>query len=329
MKYICNDCNYTTCRKDNYNLHINTNKHKDIIYMNNIKNIENKILSNDITINNINKNIIGNDKVHNQHNVHNVHNQQSTDPNNDIVYKLQMKIFKDQIDSLTRENETLKTASSETIKILKTTSSETIKILKDEVNSYKSMITGAGGLMSQSMNVISYLVQNHQDAPPLLAFDDCSIIKKDIEDYACHLFYYYKHNILIKHVSDCILGEYKTNDPTKQVMWSSDASRLTYIIKELLKDNTSNWFYDKKGVKVCKYIIDPLLSYIRKEIKEYINGINLIDDVDINHEEQIENFQIANKIIDIIDNNSLRDDILKDITPHFFIDKKILKTLKK
>ena len=203
---------------------------------------------------------------------------------------------------------------------------EIVKILTNELESYKSLVNGAGGIVEQTMSVISYLTKNYNNAPPLVKFENCAKIKdKDnVNDYIENLCYYHKNDLLIQHISQCIIAEYKTKDPSKQSLWSSDTSRITYIIKELIKDNTDNWLFDKKGIKVCNYIINPLLTYIREELSSYIRNID-INDRNVDLEKQTEILMIANAVIHSIDNNTLKHNILRVITPEFYCNKKLLK----
>ena len=107
-------------------------------------------------------------------------------------------------------------------------------------------------------------------------------------------------------------------------MWSSDTSRLTYMISELLSNKKCIWNHDYKGTKIKEYILTPLLEYIRECIDEFFASIqvkkNKKQDIsDIEAEFTYRN-SVA-KIAEIIDNNVLIDDILKYIAPYFCIDR--------
>src|SRR5207249_8087833 len=120
---------------------------------------------------------------------------------------------------------------------------------------------------------LTYIATNYKTAPALQALDDYSQIQQKYNDskFIETLIYNFNHNKLDKYLGDMIIKFYKKEDPSQQSLWNSDTSRLTYIIKELLNNNNSDWLVDKKGIKTCNYIIDPLLQYIDVIIKKYLN----------------------------------------------------------
>lgn len=175
-----------------------------------------------------------------------------------------------------------------------------------------NVVDGANGYANQQLSVIKYLVKNHTDAPSLVCYNDFSKIKMGNENkFIKTIIYYYCSNRLVKYLSECIVKEYKKDNPQEQSMWTSDTSRLTYIIKELMKDNTSIWLMDKKGIKVKNYIIKPLLNYLKTEIVNYSS--NIMYDKNINIEEQTMNIIKGIDLIKIIDNGALENSILKEI----------------
>lgn len=357
-KYVCIDCSYSTNRNYNYNLHIESNKHLNRQTANPIPhNVDNNIKS-DV---NDNKNIDCTefDDTMNDDMIDNIFNELNRKCNDDKVNKLyvEFKLMREKMKYMQKEQQLIETKYKQTIEE-KNSSTEkllrekdistkklireknnsaknmadekdnTIDILKCEVKSLESLIIGAGGLASQSMNVVSYLVKNYKNAPPLVEFKNCSIIKGDLDNYVENLLYFYNNGKLIKHISDCILNEYKKENKNEQSVWSSDVNRLTYIIKDILKDDATEWAYDKKGVNVCRYIITPLLNYIHNEIMEYMDDIS----VNIqNHgkmsnkmKKQMDTFPACNAILDKINNDTLRNEILRYIAPHFYVNKKTL-----
>jgi len=48
---------------------------------------------------------------------------------------------------------------------------------------------------------------------------------------------------------------------------------MTFIVRQILKKKI-DWRYDKKGIRVCKIIIDPLLSSIKTVLRQYCDRIN-------------------------------------------------------
>ena len=54
----------------------------------------------------------------------------------------------------------------------------------------------------------------------------------------------------------------KKDNPSDQSIWSTDTSRLTCIINELVGDETQ-WRTDKNGEKFKKLVITPILEYLK------------------------------------------------------------------
>lgn len=63
-----------------------------------------------------------------------------------------------------------------------------------------------------------------------------------------------------KYFVDIILKLYKPINPIEQSIWSTDARRNNYLIK-VSKDGESIWIVDKKGLKLIKIAILPLIRF--------------------------------------------------------------------
>lgn len=175
-----------------------------------------------------------------------------------------------------------------------------------------------------SPSTITYVVNNYEDAPPLLCLDDYSQLNdSDDKELVEVLIIQQENNKLDQFIGEYLVGEYKKDDPAEQSIWNSDTTRLTYIIKEVLKNNKSDWTVDKKGVKTKEYIIDPLLNYIKPLLKEYTiqQSCELQNVTDHKSKKIIENLTIANIIMKNINNGNLSADIIKYIAPHFYLKK--------
>ena len=278
MGYYCKLCDYKTNRKSNYEKHLLTNRHVEL--MNSVDDVVDVNIS-DKLVKNINA--------------------------------AKYEVMKEKVisrDKLLEEKD------------------KTISILQEQLNKYMSLVGDAGKITGKSMSIMEHLMKHHSNAPPLEQFVNCDIIKSDKTDneYVELLFYYHRHSILIRHIVECITKVYKKEDPNQQAMWATDTSRLTYIIKNLMRDNTSVWTHDKKGILTCNNIVEPLLSYIRTEITNYISkhneyfqqkgGLGKIDV--ITHSE---NMITAGHIINEIDSGDIKNSVLKDMAPHFYIDR--------
>lgn len=223
-----------------------------------------------------------------------------------------------------------------------------IHTLKNENNYQKQLIDSAGGIIKKSMNTLSYLLINHNNAPQLEALPDYSVISKNTEFLINDLVHYHKKGTFNKYIGDFIIKQYKKDNPNLQALWSSDIERLNYFIRELINNNGNNnidndniklkltdkktgnstehqfnWVIDKKGIKVRKFIIDPLLKYIHDIGVKYLNEKN-------NEIEFLEKYDATKILINMqeigiincgIKNKTLACDINKYIAPYFYLNK--------
>jgi len=198
-----------------------------------------------------------------------------------------------------------------------------------------------------NLSIKKFVQQQYSDAPPLLKLDDYSLIK-----YECHededennkhtdydinvddefisiLSFNHNNGCLHKYLGDFVIKYYKKDDPKLQSVWSSDVSRLTYVIKELLDNHQSIWNHDYKGVKTKNCIINPLLRYVKKLINEYwVLHVDNFRNVDTDYLNKL--FIIFKSIHEIkkeISNGKLSNAIIRYITPHFYMNKNNLMQL--
>ena len=197
------------------------------------------------------------------------------------------------------------------------------KYLKQQNNELKNFIKSGKHGNTYNVSVKNYVQQNYPNAPVLESLDDYAKIEYDDDNFIDTLTYNYNNKCLHKYLGDFIIKYYKKDDPTKQSMWSSDTSRLTYIVKELLVNNKSIWNHDSKGIKTKNYIINPLLKYIRICIDNFwILNLDNFKALTIDNLIKLQNtYQTIYKIKKDIESEILSNDIIRYITPHFRINK--------
>ena len=202
------------------------------------------------------------------------------------------------------------------------------KHYKEEAKYYKQLLMEAGGLVKKSVSALTYSITNYDDAPPIKTikvtnvdeFNESDIkIAEDIIS-AC------KHKTLNKYLGDIIVKEYKKKKPKDQSIWNTDDTRLTYIIKELIQNNSSNWIVDKKGIKTTKYLIDPLLKHVKSLIITYQKNMDIGETV-FEMEVHMENSKIIQSLISDIDDGIASKDILKYISVHLRFNENKLKQI--
>lgn len=203
---------------------------------------------------------------------------------------------------------------------------------EEETNYYKQLLREAGGLVKKSVSALSYVATNYDDAPSIktITLDGLTGSKDDEKKLIEDIISAYKHKTLGKYLGDIIIKIYKKEDPKDQSIWNTDDNRLTYLVKELIGNESiekkSNWIVDKKGVKTQIYIIKPLLARIKELIITYQK--NLIIPELVNNSVEIE-FILENnkKIIELmndIDDNNVAKDVLRCISSHLRFNSKLI-----
>ena len=134
----------------------------------------------------------------------------------------------------------------------------------------------------------------------------------------------YEKNTLDRYLGKIIIKTYKKKNPKKQSIWSSDTSRLTYVVRELFANKKIDWTIDKKGVKAKNYIINPLLKHIKQLLQEYIKIYSITERDEIDMRDYAPKLHKMNKMTQImqsIDNGKLAENVLNHIAPEFYLNK--------
>lgn len=203
---------------------------------------------------------------------------------------------------------------------------KTENYLEGLVNTSGNIIDTSVNMAKSSLNVLSYVMKNYNDAPVITKLEKNNMYDKKDKKYVDDIEYYYNHKILDEHIGNYIVVNYKKDDKSQQSLWNTDGTRFNYIIKTIINDNP-DWIIDKNAIQVCKFLIDPLLNIIKNDLESFIIAFNKENKKNIDKMDRhtaiinIKKVQILNDVISNIDDGTLRNNILKYITPHFHINK--------
>lgn len=131
---------------------------------------------------------------------------------------------------------------------------------------------------------------------------------------------------LAEYITEIIVEIYKKDDPKDQAVWNSDSARLNFIIREFIENTElAKWQKDKKGVKVTKVIIDPIIEELKHVLeKEIVNSSKIMAEKGgFVREEELRRVNRSAKIIKDIDDGVLQNAILKKMAGHFYLNKNI------
>ncbi len=348
MKYNCELCNYLTEDRTAYYQHKKTKKHQENVnkqpqlsngYPIVIQELSSEEESNEDTENKKYICILCNAAFkynsglskHRKFCVIKEVNTKTYEINKDILEE-RIKEKDKQLEEVKKEKEERIKEKDKQLEELKKEKEEEKKKLEEQLLYYRDVAYNKTE-NDCNMTNLNFLNKHFADAPALEGPKDIhKLFNADktenpnvyYANLASELGSHHRLNILHKVISDFIVKDYCKEDKTKQSVWNSDSSRLNYIIKECIQKDKI-WIMDKSGQSLLKKVINPIIEYIKPELAEATkrilsfstkpNGITFMDMKD--HQALLE---IGNNIM----NNSLQEDILKELTGHFNINQKLL-----
>ena len=96
-----------------------------------------------------------------------------------------------------------------------------------------------------------------------------------------------KNNSFAKRLAEIIKCKFKQEDLQLQVMWVTDITRLTFLVR-ICTSSGLMWVRDKKGKKVIEKIVEPYLDRIAELTNKHIEDLK---DFESNNLEEIENME--------------------------------------
>ena len=317
-KLECTICNYITKEKSNLNRHLKSKKH--IKKVTDDGNTNNKVINNNYqsapthskALKKEKKNIIQNNELE----------------KNNLTCKTCGICFS-RISSLVRHQKICVYKNNEII-LLKNKleqSEKESKHFKEENDYHKKMLNEAGGLVKKSVSALTYVAHNYGSAPTIkmIDIDDMTDLEQNNKKLVEDAISAHKHKTLDKYLGDSIIKLYKTDKPEDQSVWATDTSRLTYLIKELMVNNSSNWIIDKKGIKTKEYLIDPLLGHIKALVIDYQKNSMILSTNAVEIEYILETNKQILKLVTDIDDGIVGNNLLKYISTHLFFNEKLIK----
>lgn len=311
VKYNCDKCGFLSTNKKDYTRHINTKKHKK-----NVITSTNESKMNPIRIQHESSTENSEESHSKRYECLYCNNSYSTQSNRSKHEKKCIKklLFDKEIEELKKDNERIQKENERIQQEAKEKEKRSLqenKRIQKQLETYEKMLQSMTS--PQTINYFNYIVQNFPNAPalePQESYKQINDSKKMTLMDVVSMYHY--DNKLVKFIGDYIVQVYKHEESDNQSIWSTDISRLTYIISESCNKDGTNWAYDKKGSKTKKTIIEPALQYIRSELLKFCqeNGTNSKTHI-------LKKMIAANATIQNIDNGELAEKINKYIAPEF------------
>ena len=167
------------------------------------------------------------------------------------------------------------------------------------------------------------------DVPTKLKFIKNIMNNKNGDIELCEIILHHiSHNTMNKFIGDHIIQIYKNPVPSLQPIWTTDCSRLNYIIRQIV-DQVPSWTVDTKGTILTKNVIEPILSFIKIHLTSTMTKYLTYILKNNNKKEVVsKNVKLLN-ILTKIENGVLAFDIIKYLAPHFSFDKKLMNSCEK
>ena len=318
MIYKCKKCKYSTNDKSNINRHNKSYSHLSTIEPTTHKFICKKCNKEFSCKQSLSRHTLHYCRVH----------EEATDKNAKIQ-ELESKLLEYQCLMKVKELEIELKHANQKINELQVNPNNTNNSNNQPNNLTNNNTNNQTNNITYKISVKNYVQQHYPEAPPLLCLPDYEQLTYDEEtnepddDFISTLVYNYNNHCLHKYLGDFLIKYYKKDDPSQQSVWSSDISRLTYVIKELLANKESIWNHDYKGIKTKEYIVSPLLNYIKTYMdKFWVENLDNFKRLKIDIVLKLQNtYHVLYKIKKSIDTDVLGNDIIKYIAPHFRVNR--------
>lgn len=146
---------------------------------------------------------------------------------------------------------------------------QTLKIENND-KYIKSLLSNLNKTGSKNVNNINYIMINYNHAP---AIEPINISKINILDYTPQNILLLMQNCKAKTLNDLlantIVKEYKKENPELQSLWSTDPSRNNFIIREKNEKGEINWLIDKNGNKMTTYTVDLVANALEANLNKF------------------------------------------------------------
>jgi len=238
MSFYCKLCNFSTQNKYNYNLHLDTNKHKQNEREKFKCDVCNKTFSQKQSLQRHFNSDAHQEAVHN--------NMKELLESKEKLKDLEHKLNISNLESNHRN--------------------EIIGYLKDHLNTTKKNLNKTNGHFKRHQNITDNtiktfrdIIKKFPDAPLFKVITDCKEMQngKTDEEFGKYLLEEHKNDNLHTVIGDYLLSYYKKRNPKLQSLWNINIVNSDYITKEL-----NQWSKDMRGTRLIDRVIRPLIRSI-------------------------------------------------------------------
>lgn len=175
--------------------------------------------------------------------------------------------------------------------------------INESLSYYKNNTIAPQMILPKKPSKLNWIINNYPNAPSMDALKNDDILKFIIssQSTARNIILNYNNNEICVFVGTIIINEFKKNNPRKQSFWTSNVSKLCFIIRQHIS-NKNAWIYDINGSIIIENIIVPILNELKNILEIFVkqNKNNIIE-----------------KITTILHSSTMKNDILEYIAPKF------------
>jgi len=171
------------------------------------------------------------------------------------------------------------------------------------------------------------MVLNNYAPSAIQPIDDLIDIKETLNQYINLFELWSKEKIFHRKLGDIIISNYQETDPSEQKVWCTDVNRFVYYIRtvensECIAGRRNNmkeiWENDKGGIKVSKYIIEPVLTCLDTLLRAWLFNNDRTKDAGMH---VLTKMGLVANILELITTGDLNKMILQYISNYFSITK--------
>jgi hypothetical protein len=149
------------------------------------------------------------------------------------------------------------------------------------------------------------------------------------DKYITQVLYNYENKVLDEFFGNFIVNYFNTEEMKDRKFWTSDVSRLSFIIMQVVnRAGEKEWNHDKTGKKFVDLVIDPMFDEVVKLLDQFVNNKQKWIEENLgkvyippSKMTQLMHVQQLAKELQIdIKYNKFTRDILKFVAPHFNFD---------
>lgn len=245
------------------------------------------------------------------------------------IHEMEIEVFKKENERFREENENLKDQIDRLMKMLESAGGVVgrgMEIIDKNSNTIDNSVKTA----DKSMSLLTALNTHFKEGPVLGPLPNLKQLTYHNEDeyliprIAVNL---YNKKAFIDFLTLIIRRQIEKVALPQRSFWNCDSSRNNFHIREDI-DGKKVWTIDKGGKKVLKEVIDPVMSMVKRLVREYADNeydkcIDMIlddDDNDSDYEISEMNSSRGNRVCRIIFMGSLSKKILKEISENYYMN---------